>query len=170
MKNGKDSRLQLGEISETASAAIDEVREIAYNLRPFHLDELGLTKAVEAMLERVAKASAIDFRWKIDLIDGFFPREAEINFYRIVQECVNNIVKHSGATRANVKIERDERGLKLSVRDNGKGFDTASMALKRASQSGFGLAGINERARILEGKLSINSEPGEGTTVKLAFV
>ncbi len=170
LKNGADSRRQLGEISETASAAIDEVREIAYNLRPFHLDELGLTKAVEAMLDRVSKVSTIEFSWETDSVDGFFPRDAEINFYRIVQECVNNIVKHSGATRARVEIERDTEGLRLSIEDDGRGFDTGSMASKRASQSGFGLAGINERARILGGKLSVNSEAGEGTTVKLTFV
>jgi signal transduction histidine kinase/ligand-binding sensor domain-containing protein len=170
LKNGTDPKKQFDEISETASAAIDEVREIAYNLRPFHLDELGLTKAVESMLERFSKASEIDFTWEIDPIDGFFPHASEINFYRIVQECVNNIVKHSGATQASLKIKRSEEDLRLLIRDNGRGFDTASMALKRANQSGFGLAGIAERARILGGKLSINSDAGEGTIVKLTFV
>lgn len=170
LKNGANSKTQFDEISETASAAIDEVREIAYNLRPFHLDELGLTKAVESMLDRVSKASAIDFTWEIAAIDGFFPREAEINFYRIVQECVNNIVKHSGADKADVKIERDAEGLRLSIRDNGKGFDTTSAATKHADQSGFGLAGISERARILGGKVSISSAPQIGTTVKLTFL
>ncbi len=170
LKNGKDSSKQLEEISETASAAIDEVREIAYNLRPYHLDELGLTKAVESMLERVSKASAIEFSWEIDSIDGFFPKDAEINFYRIAQECLNNIVKHSEATGAKVQIKRIESGnLQLTIDDNGRGFETAAAALKRADQSGFGLAGINERARILGGKLVINSAPNKGTTVKLTF-
>ncbi|HVE55644.1 MAG TPA: two-component regulator propeller domain-containing protein [Pyrinomonadaceae bacterium] len=171
LKNGRDSSKQLGEISETASAAIDEVREIAYNLRPFHLDELGLTKAVESMLDRVSKSSTIDFVQEIDSIDEFFPREAEINFYRIVQECVNNIVKHSKATKARVKIKRTgSRNLQFSIWDNGTGFETDAAALKRANQSGFGLAGINERARILGGKLVIDSAPNDGTTVKLTFV
>ncbi len=170
LRNGTDSSRQLGEISETASAAINEVREIAYNLRPFHLDELGLTKALESMLDRISKASTVDFSWNIDSIDGFFPREAEINFYRIVQECVNNIVKHSEATRAEIRIERDAGVLRLSIADNGRGFDTASMAEIRANRSGFGLAGINERARILGGKLSVSSGAGEGTTIKLIFL
>jgi signal transduction histidine kinase/ligand-binding sensor domain-containing protein len=171
LQNGADSSKQLAEISETASAAIDEVREIAYNLRPYHLDELGLTKACESMLGRIAKSSTIGFVWEIDSIDGFFPRETEINFYRIVQECLNNIVKHSEATEAGVKIRRsDDKILTLLVWDNGKGFDTNLMASKRDSQSGFGLAGISERARILNGKIEINSAPNEGTTVKLTFV
>ncbi|HSK70518.1 MAG TPA: two-component regulator propeller domain-containing protein, partial [Pyrinomonadaceae bacterium] len=171
LQNGADSSRQLAEISETASAAIDEVREIAYNLRPYHLDELGLKKACESMLGRIAKSSTISFVWEIDSIDGFFPREREINFYRIVQECLNNIVKHSQATEAGVKIRRNENeSLMLLIWDNGKGFDTSSMASKRASRSGFGLAGISERARILSGKIEINSNLGEGTTVKLTFV
>ncbi len=167
LKNGQDSSKQLGEISEMASQAIDEVREIAYNLRPFHLDELGLTKAIESMLERVSKSSAIDFVSEIDLIDGFFPKDAEINFYRIVQECVSNIVKHSGATEAAVSIKRRNTVLQLSVWDNGKGFDTDSLAAKRAGQSGFGLAGIAERARILGGKIVIESVTGKETVVNL---
>jgi signal transduction histidine kinase/ligand-binding sensor domain-containing protein len=171
MKNGADSKIQFAEISETASAAIDEVREIAYNLRPYHLDELGLTKAIEAMCGRVSHSSGIDFNCSIDNLDDFFPTDAEINFYRIAQECVNNIVKHSGASEAEIRIKRSADGsLLLSIWDNGKGFDADLAALKRASQSGFGLAGINERARILGGKLVINSGPGEGTTVKLTFV
>jgi len=143
------------------------VREIAYNLRPFHLDDLGLTKAIESMLNRVSEASEIKFRAEIDSIDGFFPKDAEINFYRIAQECVNNIVKHSNATEAGVRIKRIGAELRFSVWDNGKGFDTDKLSSVRAKQSGFGLAGINERARILGGKLTVNSSSENGTTVNL---
>lgn len=170
LQNGTNSREQLSEISETASAAIDGVREIAYNLRPFHLDELGLTKAIESMLNRVSKATTINFVWEIDLIDKFFPHEAEINFYRIVQELVNNIVKHSGATEANVNIKRGDAQLRLAVRDNGRGFDTDKLSSVRANHSGFGLAGIGERARILGGKIVVDSSLNRGTIVKLTIV
>jgi signal transduction histidine kinase len=171
-QNGEAEKVkkQLDEISLTASQAIEEVREISYNLRPYHLDELGLTKAIESMCERVAQASQIAFAYRIENLDGFFPKAEEINFYRIVQECVNNIVKHSGATEAEILVKRNSQTLQLEIRDNGKGFDTNLMTLRRASQSGFGLAGINERAKILGGKLVINSKIGEGTTVKLTFV
>jgi signal transduction histidine kinase len=170
LQNGADSSRQLGEISETATAAIDEVREIAYNLRPYHLDELGLAKAIESMLERISRSSAIDFVWEIDSIDEFFPQEASINFYRIVQECVNNVVKHSEASEAGVKIKRNGAlEMRLSIWDNGKGFDPGLLASKRASQSGFGLAGINERARIIGGRFSIQSTPNDGTTVNFIF-
>jgi signal transduction histidine kinase/ligand-binding sensor domain-containing protein len=167
LQNGADSNKQLGEISETASAAIEEVREIAYNLRPYHLDDLGLTKALESMLERIAKSAPIRFRRELDAIDGFFPKEAEINFYRIVQECLNNVVKHSAATEAGVRIKRNDKTLRLSVWDNGKGFDVNALASVKARQSGFGMAGVSERVRILGGKLTINSVPNEGTNINL---
>lgn len=84
-----------------------------------------------------------------------------------MQESVNNIIKHSEATEAFVKITRGENDLRLSVLDNGKGFDTNSLTRKKARQSGFGLAGISERARILGGKLADNSSPENGTTINL---
>lgn len=169
LENGGDdkTRHQFGEISETATAAIEEAREIAYNLRPLHLDELGLTKAIESMCQRVSYSSKIEFDCEVDSIDGFFSKEAEINFYRVVQELVNNVVKHSAATEADVRIKRRDAELRLSVWDNGKGFDADSLAAKRAAQSGFGLAGANERAKILGGKIVVNSVPGEGTSVSL---
>lgn len=169
LENGgnEKSRASFGEISETASAAIDEVREIAYNLRPYHLDELGLTKAIESMCGRVSHSSGVEFNCSIDALDDFFPKEAEINFYRIAQELLNNVVKHSGASEADIRIKRGAADLRLSVWDNGKGFDADSLAEKRAAQSGFGLAGVNERARILGGKIVVSSVPGEGTNVSL---
>jgi signal transduction histidine kinase len=171
LENGGNdkTRGQFGEISETASAAIDEVREIAYNLRPLHLDELGLSKAIESMCGRVSHSSGIEFNCTIDALDDFFPKDLEISFYRIVQELMNNVVKHSGATEADVRIRRSGEGLRLSVWDNGNGFDTDSLTAKRAEQSGFGLAGINERAKILGCKIVISSVPGEGTNVSLTF-
>src|SRR5262249_42508443 len=86
---------QIEEISAGASGAIQEVREIAYDLRPYRLDRLGLAFALRAMIETAAGACLIAFAVEIDEIDGVLPRPAEINFYRIVQECVNNILKHS---------------------------------------------------------------------------
>jgi len=93
------------------------------------------------MLDRVSKSSAIE----IDSIEGFFPKDAEINFYRIAQESVNKVVKYSGAPEADVRIRRGAAEMRLSGWDNGKGFDTNSMANGRAEQSGFGLACENFR-------------------------
>jgi signal transduction histidine kinase len=163
----EQAKRQLMEISDTSSQAIEEVREIAYALRPFHLDRLGLTKAIEAILKQVSASSEIEFTSRIDPIDNLFSKESEINLYRIVQESVNNIVKHSGASRARVEIERDARGVLISIRDNGHGFALDETASHKSRGDGLGLAGISERARILGGKHTVQTSVGEGTTVTI---
>ena len=140
------------------------MREIAYNLRPFQIDQLGLTKALESMLKKVSQTSGIDFSIMIDLIDDLYSKEAEINIYRIVQESANNIVRHSEATKADVEIKRDARGVAIRIHDNGKGFASDSTT-SRPRGTGLGIAGISERARILGGKHEIHSAPGAGTTI-----
>ena len=158
---------QLHEISSAASQAIDEVREIAHNLRPYQLDRLGLTKAIAAIINKVSASSDIEFVTEIDPVDGVFSKESEINLYRVVQESVNNIVKHSGATRASLVIKKDARGVRIRIQDNGRGFSPAAPDGGHAGERGFGLTGISERARILGGKQFIRSEPGRGTTIIL---
>lgn len=157
---------QLEEISSATEEAIDEVTEISYNLRPYQLDKLGLTKAVESMLKKISTASGIKFKVDIDKIDDFFPPDLEINFYRIVQECANNIVKHSEADEAEIKITRLNPKLRLMIRDNGRGFQPDRIETSRQS-GGFGLIGLAERTRILGGKYQVQSSPNEGTTVTL---
>lgn len=160
---------QLTEISVTASEAIEEVREIAYNLRPYHLDELGLTKAIESMCSRVSRASQIAIECRTAELDGWFPKAEEINFYRIVQECLNNIVKHSKATRAKVTIDRNSHGLLLVIEDNGTGFDIqkAKAVMQNGQRRSLGLVSLIERSRILGGTPVIESIPGSGTKITL---
>ena len=154
---------QLDEIGAAASEAIDEVKEIAYNLRPVLLDRLGLTKALEAMLQKVAAANQLDLTFEIDNVDQTFSKVNEINFYRIVQECLNNIVKHAAASAASVKVKCEPHAVEIAVRDNGRGFD---MELARQGR-GFGLLGLSERARMIGGELVMKSVPMQGTTVRV---
>lgn len=156
------------EISAEASQAIGEVREIAQNLRPHHLDHLGLTKALEALVRKAANASTVRFAAGVDGIDGLFPKEAEINVYRAVQECVNNILKHSGASTASVTARRSPSQLLITVQDDGRGFAPAAGS-HPPGRGGFGLLGMQERVTLLGGRLDIRSAPGEGTTVAMAF-
>lgn len=157
---------ELHEISDTVSQSIDEVREIAYNLRPYQLDEIGLTRTVQAMLRKVASASGIHFSVELDPVDGLFSKEDEINFYRILQECVNNIVKHAQATVATVTIRREAQMIAVTIEDNGKGF-AVDAPPAAAGKKGFGLTGIAERARMLGGQQLIHSTAGQGTVVSL---
>jgi signal transduction histidine kinase len=154
----------LEKISTTASQAIEETREIAFNLRPHLLDRLGLTRTIESMLDKVFSAGGIDYETRLDPIDDAFANESAIMFYRIVQECASNVVKHAQASQAKVRVERVGRQVRLMISDNGRGFDPSAIGNDLEKRS-FGLVGIAERTRLLGGKMRIESEPGKGTAV-----
>ena len=161
-------REQLAEIASTALQALNEVREIIYDLRPHQIETIGLSKTITFMLEQVSTSSGINFKTKIDDIDKIFIAEDEVIFYRILQECVSNIIKHSNAKNAEVLINNDESSITLKISDDGKGFTTEENDLIKA-QSGFGLKGIEERVKMLNGKIEIQSLKNIGTTVSVNF-
>jgi signal transduction histidine kinase/ligand-binding sensor domain-containing protein len=156
---------QLDEISDAAAHAIEEVREIAYNLRPLQLDQLGLKMSIESLLKKASSADGLRVSYDIDEIDGSFAGDQEINLYRIVQECVGNVVKHAGAKSASVTLKRAGREIILTVRDDGKGF--ASDRAPGNGRPGFGMLNVAERARMLGGQATVQSSPGQGTTVQV---
>ncbi|HTH47886.1 MAG TPA: two-component regulator propeller domain-containing protein [Candidatus Limnocylindria bacterium] len=156
---------QLGEAAAMTLDAIREVREISQNLRPFQLDELGLAKALAAMIRKLAAASPIEFRCELaDLGEGVAP-EFGINLYRIVQECLNNVVKHSQATACSVSLTRSGETVRVVVVDNGRGFAANELRAPGVARDGFGLDGMAERARTLGGRVEFLARPGEGTRV-----
>ena len=168
LKNGKVHLIK--EISDEAGLAADESREISYNLRPFQLDRLGLSKAIEGIIRTVSSASTTRFSSELDNIDEVFPEDLRINFYRIVQESLNNIVKHAQATEASISVKRTVDRVTLTIRDNGTGFTPESGRSEtnpELGRSGFGRTGMAERARLLGGELSVQTAPDRGTVVSL---
>jgi signal transduction histidine kinase len=165
--NPTEPQLQdrLKEISGTTSQAIDEVRQITHGLRPYQLDRLGLTQAIRALVNRAENGSIL-FAARLEDIDGQFDKDAEIHLYRVVQEAINNVVKHSGATEAAVVIKKRAEVITLSIRDNGCGFDPARPS-SELRDVGFGLRGMAERVRILEGTLAVDSHAGQGTSLTI---
>jgi signal transduction histidine kinase len=164
--DGQGLRVRLDEISGATSQAIEEVRQITHGLRPYQLDRLGLTQAIRASVSRAAVNSSILFATRVEDIDGLFDKDAEIHVYRIVQEGVTNVVKHSTATEAAVVIKKKPGVVSLSIRDNGKGFDPAKPS-SQPHDLGYGLNGIAERVRILGGTLTIDSRPGQGSSLSV---
>jgi signal transduction histidine kinase/ligand-binding sensor domain-containing protein len=158
--------MTIAEISEEAQSAINETREISYNLRPFQLDRLGLTKAIESMVRTTGNASGIRFTTEVDNIDDLFPEEQRITFYRIIQESLSNIMKHAEASEVRLTIKRGPQGLALTMQDNGRGFEAASRG-SSAANSGFGLTGMAERAKLLGGQFAVHSTRGQGTTMSV---
>ena len=160
---------QLQDISSIASQTLDEARRIAYNLRPYQLDRFGLSEAIRFMLEEISRTSGIECNCTVDEVDGIFSKESEINIYRVVQESVNNIVKHSGATHTRVAVKRTDSEVMLEIRDNGKGLAAAAGSEHVHGQSGMGLLGIQERVKLLAGTFSIHSVPGIGTKIIISL-
>ena len=160
-----EARKQFDEIGATVAQTLEEVRTIAYNLRPHHLEQLGLTTTIRAMLEKVAESSGIGMICDLDDVDGVFPPDQEIIIYRIIQESVNNVVKHAGAREGRVAVRSHESHVEITVRDDGRGFVPAAATAGAAPGGGFGLKGLAERVQMLGGTHTIDSGPGRGTTV-----
>ncbi len=160
-------REQLREISAIAAEAMIEVRQIAHNLRPFELDRLGLAAAIEAMIQRVSESTSIVLSTNLEQIDGLLSPEAETSVYRIVQESLNNIIKHSQATAARIEIRKNGNLLALSMIDNGIGIPVSAPGNNTHKSGGMGLAGIAERVRGLGGSIQIDSQPNQGTRINV---
>jgi signal transduction histidine kinase len=161
-------RERLDQIGNATSQAIEEVRRIMYGLRPYQLDRLGLTQAIRTLVDRASENSSVVFASRVEHVDNVFEKDDEIHVYRIVQEAVNNILKHSGATEAAVVIKKRAAAVSVSIRDNGRGFDPAQPSTD-SNDIGYGLNGIAERVRILGGTWAIDSPPtgGTSTTVEI---
>jgi signal transduction histidine kinase len=158
---------QLEEISSTASSAIDEVRRIAHNLRPVELDHLGLTRSLGVLLRKMSSSSNILFSGDLEPVDGLLTKEAEVNIFRIVQEWLSNVARHSDANAAVVSLRREDHTLRLRIRDDGSGFSRAQAA--KDERLGIGLRSIAERAHMLGGTYDIQSTLGEGTSMTIEF-
>lgn len=137
-----------------------QVRTISYLLHPPLLDEVGLVPALRSMVEGFSQRSGIKTVLKIDDKFGRLPGDVEISIYRIVQECLSNIHRHSGSCTAQVRVERNSEYIELEVQDQGKGIP----ADRKTTGSGVGLGGMRERATQLGGTLKIDSHT-KGTTV-----
>jgi len=159
--DGAKVTAQLEEISNATGHALEEVRGIAYNLRPYHLERLGLRESLNAMIEKIREATGLEINARVALFDEVFSKDDEVLFYRVIQECLNNVIKHAQAAKVEISIVQTETQVTARIQDNGRGFVAAS----ESQSSGFGLIGLAERVRMLGGTHSIESEADKGTKV-----
>lgn len=146
---------------------LNEVRNLAHDLRPLPVGQSGLTDSLEALVVDVAESSAIHFEHRIENVDDLFAGEQATMVYRILQEALNNLIKHSQASSASVTAERDLHCLRLAIQDDGKGFDKSSVRGPHKIRTGIGLTSIDERVRMLGGSLDIRTGPGQGTVLQI---
>lgn len=160
----KSKALNNDEIEGLAENTLGELRSIARGLYPAAIEKLGVTAAIESMIDEVDENTKIFFTHDIYKVDKLLDKEESLHLFRIIQESLNNIVKHAEAKAASVVIEKDGNLLKMKIKDNGKGF---MMLDADESFSSMGMKTLQERAKILDGELAVNSKLKEGTTVIL---
>ena len=167
--DAEKAREQFDSITSQTTQAISEVREISYNLRPYLLERLGLTKAIKSLVNKIAEVHLLKVEARIDEVDDVFAPEAEMSVYRIIQESLNNIAKHADTENARLTIGKTADFVLIEIEDFGRGFDRFAPAKTDAAQGGFGLLGISERVRMLGGTLDIQTEIDRGTklTIKI---
>ncbi len=153
---------EVAELKRLASQAMDELLNLARQLRPSALDDHGLVPAIEAQVRSFGDWAGIEARLRTSGNAGGLDEEKQTVIYRVAQEALANAGRHGRADRVEVALNVDERGAELHVRDDGVGFDLA-----RNHSSGLGLGGMAERARLVGGDLAVRSSPGSGTEVTL---
>ncbi|MEW5774418.1 MAG: PAS domain S-box protein [Thermodesulfobacteriota bacterium] len=149
------------------SGLIRSVRDLAYDLRPLALDELGLARAVRSHCEEFADQTGLKVEFSAAGLDGLrLDTDTSINIFRLVQEALRNVAKHAGADRVGVKLVASHPHILVRVEDDGQGFDMAERrAVTRPGERRMGLQGMEERVLLLGGTFRIHSRPGQGTRI-----
>lgn len=148
----------LRKIRASAESSVTSVRNMALLLRPSMLDDLGLVAAIEWQAREVSRRTDVEVEVDAPELSGELREDVKVCLYRLVQEALNNVARHSGARHAWVTLHQDQREIGLTVRDDGKGFDPDR-------SRGLGLVGMRERLRLLHGLLRVESSPGSGTSI-----
>lgn len=157
----------LSELASIAQESLEGVREVSFDLHPHVLDQLGLGRAIESIADKVSQRSPVKVTTSLPRSQVELDAGKAINLYRIVQEALSNIVKHSGASEARITLDQEGDTIRLVVSDNGKGFDVSNHKQGNPRARGLGLSNIAERVRILEGKHTLESSPGGGTRMEV---
>jgi len=161
-----DARERLAEIRTLIEQVEAQLRRLSHELRPTILDDLGLKPAIEFLADGISRRTGRSVVVTAS-ITGRLPGPVETAMYRVVQEALTNVIKHAQATRAVVHLVRQPDALVCTITDNGRGFDAGARSVNAHNQ-GLGLIGMRERVASLGGTLSIDSQPGRGTTLNIA--
>jgi signal transduction histidine kinase len=156
---------QLAELQTMLETTMDEVRRFSRALRPIYLEEAGLVAALET-LTRDTSWNSLHAAFDVTGEPHRLVPETELVLYRIVQEALNNVVKHSRASSVRVCIEFSDQDTAIRVEDDGAGFVVPERASDLVGAGHYGLMGMQERAQLIGARLTLRSQPGEGTTVE----
>lgn len=145
----------------SVNETLEEVRNISKDLYPNQLERYGLAAAVDALAEKVKETTSIFVSHDLEAFGKEISSDKQINYFRIIQECITNTIKHSEATALRITASVADGMIELIVQDNGKGFDKLILAKK--AQHSFGMLNIEERVNYLQGRFEVQTSPGNGT-------
>lgn len=159
----------LKELESLAEQTIENLRRLTRALRPIYLEDLGLVTALEMLARETSQNNPLLVDFQKTGRERRLSREVELSLYRIAQEALNNVVKHSKATRADLKVIFEDSEIHMEVSDNGDGFVVPNSPAEFAPNGHFGLLGVHERADLIGAKLELESTLGKGTRLKLVL-
>jgi signal transduction histidine kinase len=162
----KSMQHKVAELRSLASDTLDQMHDLALELRPTALDDLGLVAALDRYVKDYAEKHGLNADFHAGSLDtGRLPPQEETALYRIAQEALTNVVKHAGAENVSILLEQRDNTAVLIVEDDGKGFDLEAVTRAGGRAQRLGLLGMEERASLIGGRLTIESRPGGGTAV-----
>jgi signal transduction histidine kinase len=165
----KPKGITLEQVIAMVRDTMEETRRISSNLRPSALDDLGLLTAIRSVCREYQKLhEGIHIETKLGIEESDIPDSLKIIIYRVLQEALNNIIKHSGADHVEISLEANSQGIEFSIEDNGKGFDLKKVSPGSVGSGGMGIVGMSERVSLSNGRFNISSEKG-GKTMLRAF-
>jgi signal transduction histidine kinase len=160
-KDDADLAESTSRVRELVVTTLQDVRRLAVELRPKALDDFGLVPALERLVETFREQTGIEVDLEPRLGDERLPSEVETTLYRITQEALTNVVKHADAKRVSIVLTRRNGSVSAVIEDDGRGF------AESGSENGFGLVGMRERVALVDGRLTVESSPGAGTTLSI---
>ncbi|GAB6931770.1 sensor histidine kinase [Calditerricola satsumensis] len=155
------ARRELQDVKNLVRESLIDVRRIIFDLRPMSLDDLGLVPTLRKYLSTLEERHGLPVRLRVEGGERRLDPAVEVALFRLIQESLNNVVKHAAATRAEVAVHFLPGAVSVEVADNGRGFDPASIG-----EGHFGIFGMRERVQLLKGQFALDSQPGKGTSVR----
>ncbi len=163
----QEARERIADTRALAHSTLRAIRNLSIDLRPSALDDLGLLPALRWYVKEYQKKCAIEVEFQATGLKQRLPAEMETALYRIVQECLTNTAKHANAHRVTIMLREEPERVFGRIVDDGRGFDYEALLKTPGQELGLGLAGMHERAVLLDGTLDVHSVPGQGTTIEV---
>jgi signal transduction histidine kinase len=158
----------LNNTNHLINEAINTIKDISNNLSPHVLSNFGLASAISAFTSKINQTKTIEIDFKSNMENQRFENDKEVVIYRAVCELINNAIRHSGASRIEIELNKHEKFITLQFNDNGRGFDIST--LSKEDSKGMGLSNIETRVKTVEGVFILESIPGKGTSALIKMV